>query len=214
MIRLAIAAGACLLSSVCLAASVGQSPVAAISLGTVGAGVEVSQPLIPQRLSVALQANYTEFSHDFVYDETRYYGHARLLNGGLLLKLQPFSSGFTLSGGAYVNGNRFRADTTQPIVVTDPLLGFSLPIATHGEVHGKFRPIAPYAAAGWTWGTQYPATLDLGVLFQGKVDASASLDCALPYCNALAEQQKQDLIDELRQYRWYPVLRFTWGFAL
>lgn len=54
----------------------------------------------------------------------------------------------------------------------------------------------------------------MGVLYQGSVDASANLDCVLPYCNALAEQQKQDLIDELRQYRCYPVLRFTWGFAL
>ncbi|WP_293396058.1 hypothetical protein [Nevskia sp.] len=213
MIRFAAAAVACLLSCAAAAASVGP-PVVAVSLGTLGAGIEVRQPLIPQFLSLALQAHYLEFSHDFVYDETRYFGHARLLSGGALLNLQPFGNGFKLSGGLYVNGNRFRADTTQPIVATDPLLGFSLPIATHGEVRGKFRPVAPYAGAGWTWGTRFPATLDLGVLFQGKVTASADLDCVLPFCNALAEQQKQDLINELRQYRWYPVLRFTLGYAL
>lgn len=44
MIRFAMVAGACLLSCPCSAATLSQAPVAAISLGTTGAGWNFASP--------------------------------------------------------------------------------------------------------------------------------------------------------------------------
>lgn len=182
-------------------------PDARLSVGTQGFGLELAQPLIPRYLTLSAQGNYFSIGDNFNEDGTEYDGHARLLTVGLLLNGHPFANGFRLTGGVYDNQNYLHGNNTEPIKRD------GVTVATNIDVSATFKHFAPYTGVGWVWGHRITASLDAGVMFQGKAKASFMVNCtAQALCQPEVNQEEQDVQREADKYRFYPVLRFAAGF--
>jgi hypothetical protein len=195
-----------LVSASALAGTADYYPDIRATAGTQGFGGEVSETLIPSYLNLSVQGNYLSAGHNFNQDDTEYRGHARLFTAGLLLNVHPFGNGFRLTAGAYDNENKLTAKNTQ--TVTDN----GIPVATNVQVKATFNRFAPYAGLGWVWGQRFTASLDAGVMFQGKAKTSFTVDCTFIGCQSLAQKEEQDVRAEADDYKFYPVIRLGLGF--
>lgn len=182
-------------------------PDARLSVGTQGVGLEIAQPLIPRYLTLSAQGNYFSYTDNFNEDGTEYDGRARLLTIGVLLNLHPFANGFRFTGGVYDNQNYLHANNTQPVKQD------GITVASNIDVDATFKHFAPYTGVGWVWGHRITASLDAGVMFQGKAKTSFMVDCtAQALCQPTVNQEEQDVQREADKYRFYPVVRFAVGF--
>jgi hypothetical protein len=178
-----------------------------------------------------LRAGYSTFhySGSFAVSGTQDIGTLKLSSIHGLIDVYPFGHRFHLSAGALVHdANRINASFLVPggssftlrnlTVVSDP----ADPI--HGRGSLRLPPFAPMLLAGW--GNIVPRSrhvsfpLEAGVVFQGP--PTTGLDLAGNVCgtsdssclafdqapgalaNLRAEQSK--LNDEVRPYRYYPVI--------
>jgi len=198
---------AALTMQVFTAGASGYIPDARLSVGTQGFGLELAQPLIPQYLTLSAQGNYFSYGDNFNEEGTEYNGHARLLTVGLLLNVHPFANGFRFTGGVYDNQNYLHANNTQPVQRD------GITLASNIDVDAAFKHFAPYTGFGWVWGHRITASLDAGVMFQGKAKTSFVVDCtAQALCQSAVDQEEADVRREADKYRFDPVLRFAAGF--
>jgi hypothetical protein len=115
------------------------------------------------------------------------------------------------------NGNKLTLDGKPSPVGTYTFNGNTYSSSDIPSVNGKvdFRKAAPYAGLGYgrPVGKGLSFAGDLGVLFQGSPRSSLAatcgaatpaLTCAQIHSDVAAEQNKLD--DDMRKYRFYPVV--------
>lgn len=227
-----------LLLSVCalgLSATAAQADVPlALDLhaGTLGGGLGLTIG-INDKLNARVGGSFFSISADAEGDDDpntagsalSFDGDLDLASGQVLADWHPFSGGFRISGGLFLNGNEFSAsarcnDTANGCEVG----GQNFSAADIGVISAvsDFDSVVPYVGIGWgnaveknkTWGFQ----ADLGVVFQGETNiqlsqqggcvtgnAAQQAQCRSDVDNQLAEEQRQ-INDDLDEFDIYPLL--------
>ena len=188
------------------------------SLGTTGAGLHVSVPVM-QQLNARFGINGLGYSHDGSTSDVDYDFKLKMRTFDAVLDYFPMSGGFRLTGGVVYNGNKIDANGRPNATGTYTFNGRTYAASAVGKLDGQidFRNLAPYLGIGWGnaiarekgWGF----SADLGVLFQGSPRTSLSnTGCTAPalVCSQIAADvaaENRSLQDEANDFKAFPVLR-------
>ena len=191
-----------------------------LKAGTLGAGLDVSKG-ISENLAVRLQANALSYDEDITESDVNYNADLELKSAGLLLDWHPFSGAFRVSAGAYWNGNEASV-TGRPTGVTYVIDGTTYTSAEIGSLDGKidFSSVAPYLGIGFgsapKAGRGMTVSFDLGVLYQGEPNVNLTVACGTTArCAQLQSDVAAEMVtlqDELKDYKFYPVVSFGIGY--
>ena len=184
-----------------------------LRVGTLGGGVELAHAFT-ETLGFRVSANGLHYNTTETYESVIYDSRLKLESGQLLLDWFPFSNNFRVSAGAMYNGNKYSLEGKPSAGGTFTINGKTYTSSEIGSLNGKvdFRKVAPYFGLGYGRPVGRGLLLigDLGVMFQGSprtslsVTCGATTSCAQIQSDVAAEQNKLD--DEMRNYRYYPVL--------
>lgn len=202
---------------ICLAASSGFADLGDFALGvkasTLGAGLEGTAGLLP-RLNLRAGANAFSFDFDANTSDIDYDLEVDLLSFPVVLDWHPFKdSAFRITGGILINRNEANADASSQSSYT--IGDNEYTAAALGSLTGKvdFNKVAPYVGIGWGNAVgknkRWSFSCDFGVVFQGEanIDLTASGPIASdPTFQANLAREKQELEDELDDYKYYPVV--------
>ena len=194
-----------------------------LKAGTLGAGLDVSKG-ISEKLAVRLQANALSYDKDITESDVGYKAELDLRSAGVLLDWHPFSGVFRVSGGAYWNGNKASA-TGRPIGGTYEINGQTYNSSDIGSLNGQidFPSVAPYLGIGFgsapKAGRGMTFSFDLGALYQREPNVGLTVVCGAaltgPQCTQLQNDVAAEAIslqDELKDYKFYPVVSFGIGY--
>jgi hypothetical protein len=210
----------CLLLSlllICLPVASGFANTGDFALGgkasTLGLGIDGTVGLLP-RLNLRVGANAFSIELDTSTSDIDYDMEVDLLSFPIVLDWHLFrDSGFRISAGALINQNE--ADLEGSSQSSYTIGGIEYTAAELGTLRGKvdFDTVAPYLGIGWGNAVgknkRWSFNCDLGVVFQGQanIDLAANGPVASdPSFQADLDQEKQDLEDELDDYKYYPVV--------
>jgi hypothetical protein len=192
--------------------------------GTTGVGGDVAWRIAPAT-SVRLGYSALDWDRDVNTSDVRYDGRLKLSNLSGLVDFHPIGPFFRLTGGLVYTGTKYDA-TAQPTGGTFTLGGRTYSASDVGSLGGTVKPgrsLAPYLGVGYgnVAGTGINFYFDLGVMFQGTPRADLNASCG-PALSASAcaqlqgdvEAEEARLRDELKRFRYYPVLNLgiTVGF--
>ena len=182
--------------------------------GTLGWGIEVVQSLQP---TVNLRFGFNRFHGEYSdsEDSVDYTVDVHLRSVGLLADWHPYDGIFRVTGGALYNDSEVELVGTP----ADSLLigDSSYSPSTIGTLtyNVSFRKVAPYLGIGFGNALHRPQAfsfvLDFGLVFSGipELDISASgLNAFLPAFQADLAREEQELAEDLRPFRYYPVIAF------
>lgn len=188
-----------------------------VKAGTLGLGVEGTWRALPY-LDVRLGANTFDYSDSGSQAGVNYDGELNLEQFYLTANLRFPLSPFRLTAGAYSNGNEINlasADNGSVIVIGDT----PYPADLVGRVTSKtsFSSTAPYLGVGYdfTLGGKFGLNLDFGVLWQGDPEVSVAADGILgtdPTFQAALEAERRELVDEVSDYKAWPVISLGFNY--
>ncbi len=178
-----------------------------VRAGTTGVGGDVAWKVAPT-LSARIGYSGLSWNRDVDTDRVRYDGKLKLSNVNTFLDFSPLGP-FRLTGGFIFNRNR--------IDLRGDLAGGSVT----GEVKSG-RSAAPYLGIGYgnVSGLGVNLYADLGIMFQGSPNATLNANCgglSAGQCASLQNEARAEearLRDELKRFKYYPVLNvgITVGF--
>jgi hypothetical protein len=186
--------------------------------GTLGIGPEVGYR-VNRSFGLRGNATFLGVSHNVNSDDIDYDGHLKLSSYGLMADLYPMGNGFRISAGARIDNNkvRLRATPTGDVEVGDDTY-------TAAEVgvlsgHVKASDFAPALTIGWGGGISRGVKLgvELGALFQGSprvhdLHATGTLASDPDFQASLRDEEKE-IEDDIDQYKVYPILQVSLGYA-
>lgn len=182
--------------------------------GTLGWGLEVMQSL-HENVNLRFGLNRYSGDHDGTEDHLDYTIDMNLQSVGLLVDWHPYDGVFRVTGGMLYNGNEvdFVVTPTESLRIGDTSYSPSaIGILTY---HATFRKLAPYM--GFGFGNALKKTqalgfvLDFGIVFHGSPELELSADgwdASLPGFQDDLAQEKQEIEEDLRPFRYYPVVAF------
>lgn len=176
-----------------------------VRAGTTGIGADVAFGIAPT-LSARVGYSALKWSRDVETSSVDYDGRLELSNLNGMIDFHPLGPVFRITGGVILNDNKYDVRGT---------LGGR---AVRGTVEPG-RSAAPYLGVGWgtVAGTGINFYADIGVMFQGSPKARLSADCSglgSAQCSSLVADEQARLEDELKRFKYYPVLNLglTIGF--
>jgi hypothetical protein len=188
-----------------------------VKAGTLGPGVDLTFGLT-KNFNLRLNGNYFGYSKGATVGDVRYDADLTLATGGVLADWYPFSNGLRLSGGVYYNGNKLEGTgkaSSVNGVKSVKLNGTTYAASDLGSlsIDGDLgNPVAPYVGIGWgnplDKEGRWTFTVDVGVLFTGSPDVTASVNGPLKNNSDV----KSDLNAEVKKvndkvdYPVYPVV--------
>lgn len=153
-----------------------------VGVSTLGLGVQVSTPIIPGSLDLAIGLNHFSYNHNGTYtgdsSSIPYHGNLRLQTIPVLLDYYPFQGVFRLTGGVMVNQNRMTLDSAGN--GTYMINNHQYSAQQVGTFTGRvaWKRVAPYLGIGWgskaARQTGFSMGFDLGVLFTGSPQVTLS----------------------------------------
>ena len=189
----------------------------AVTGGTLGVGPEVGYRVSPM-FGIRGNATFLSISHGFDSDDVDYDGKVKLKSAGAMLDFYPFKGGFRISAGARTNDNhgRLRATPTAATEIGD----VTYTPAQIGTLTGRaeVKDFAPALTIGYGGSMKagFLFGIEAGALFQGKVrireftsTGTLASDAAF---RAQLENERQDLQDDVDDYKVYPILQLTLGY--
>jgi hypothetical protein len=188
-------------------ADIGVSP----KVGTLGAGVVISKGY-SEKFSINIDLN--TFSYDTTENENNidYDFEFDLQTIGLLGNYHPFGGSFRLTAGMYINNNEFNLTGKPNAGGTFEIGNATYTAAQVGTLTGRvaFDSTAPYVGIGWGNRPEkhFGFTLDIGALYQGSPELTLQATGALanPALAADVERERQELQNDLDDFKWYPVV--------
>ena len=198
-------------------------------LGTTGIGLHASVPIADE---YGLHARFgTNYLRGYKFNkntrQVSYDFKASLRTIDALIDWHPVRNGFRMTTGIVYNNNVVTGIGVPRRVTTFAFENGSYSTTQIGRLDGRidFRQVAPYLGVGWQVpnnGRGWSISSDLGVMYQGSPRTKLSFGgCTLPgigcglLANALApllSAERQRVNDELRAYRFFPVLRVGVGY--
>jgi hypothetical protein len=193
------------------------APAASIGVtgGTLGVGPEVAQRFTPL-FAVRVNATFLNISHGFDSSDVDYRGKVKLGSVGLIGDIHPFLGGFRISGGVRYNNNKARATAT-PTASTE-IGGQTFTPTQIGTLRGRaeVKDFAPQATIGYQSGGLLPGFrfgIEAGALFQGTVKVKSLTSSGGGVPQARLDAERRDLQDDVDDYKVYPILQISLGFA-
>jgi hypothetical protein len=200
-----------LFTAAIIATGAAQAAGIGIKAGTTGIGADVGFGIAPT-VSGRLGYSALRWKYDVNTSNANYDGHLSLSNLNAFLDFHPLGPAFRLTGGVFLNNNKYEA-TGRP--------SGGLP----GSFNATVKPgnsTAPYLGIGWgnVAGAGANFYADLGVMFMGSPKATLSADCSAlsaSQCSAVQSQaavEQSNLEDRLKRFKAFPVISigFTIGF--
>ena len=194
-----------------------------LKAGTLGAGLDVSKG-ISETLALRLQANAYSYDEDITESDVEYSADLDLRSAGVLLDWHLFSGAFRVSAGAYWNGNETTV-TGKPTGASYVINGTTYTSAQIGSLNGQidFPSVAPYLGIGFgsapKAGRGMSFSFDLGVLYQREPNVGLTAVCGVGLPAGTCTQLQNDvaaeqvsLQDELKDFKFYPVVSFGLGY--
>lgn len=190
-------------------------------VSTLGFGIEGTGAISPN-FNGRLGFNYFDFGINTEQADIDYDADVRLLSATALVDWFPSRrSEFRLTGGLAYNNNK--VEGTARSAETLEIGGVEFPLALVGQLEGELtfpNTISPYIGIGYgnpvRQGRQFGFSIDLGILFAGspQVDLNATGPVGTlvgapvvgPFLQDALRREEEDLEDELRGLRIYPVL--------
>lgn len=176
-----------------------------VRAGTTGIGADVAWSLAPT-LSARIGYSALKWSNDVDTSRVNYDGKLNLSNLSGLIDFSPLGP-FRLTGGVILNDNKY------------DLTGRHSSGATLSGTVKPGRSTAPYLGVGYgnVSGLGVNFYTDFGIIFQGSPKASLSSNCAglsPATCASEVAAEQARLEDELKRFKYYPVLNIglTVGF--
>jgi hypothetical protein len=181
---------------------------------TLGVGPEVTARL-SDRVNLRVGVNLIDYSRSVTQDDNDEFDvDVRFRSVSGILDFHPTGGGFRLSGGALGNGNK--ADFVARAAGASYEIGnnrYGVPDVGALIGSATVADVAGYAGVGWGnpvgKDKRVGVFIDLGVLFQGAPEVT--LGATGPIAGNPAFQQdlaleEQELNDEVRRFRYYPVI--------
>ena len=214
-----------LMASLSVALLFAQPAAVSLKVGTLGVGADIVIPYKPD-VSFRLNANGFSYNDTRTIDQIDYDSTLSLKSLGVLADYYPQQSGFRLSGGLYLNGNQFEGSVTPNASQTLQIGNDTYTANEIGRLDTAIEPsqtISPYIGFGWEskkspgeWGFVF----DLGVIYQGspKIDATATVNPSVPQpikdeIDANIEIERQNIANEVKDYKWYPVIMIGFNYT-
>ena len=205
-LSIVIAALALVLAVPAARADIGINP----RVGFLGYGIEVSAG-VSDRLSLGVGFNNATRKRQGTTEGVDYEYDLRLRSGEVMANFHPFAGAFRLRAGALLNRNEFILTGRPGGSGTYDFNGTTYTAAEVGTLTGKvsFNRSAPYLGLGWgnrpngNWGL----TFDLGAVYQGKPKFSLEATGAAAGLAADLEAERQQAEQDLKSFKWYPVLQ-------
>lgn len=187
--------------------------------GTLGVGVEAGLKM-SDYLALRGGVNYLRFDFDTTIHKIDYNFEPTFFNADLLLDFHPFANPFRITGGLYINNNEVDVDGVyrQDLLPQDYRQYGYLIDQAHVKGTVSYNSLAPYLGIGWSSNQHGPGwgfNVDLGVVFQGSPEVS---DLYLDDPWGLGQRdevktwlvgERQEIVDELDKYEYYPVASLT-----
>jgi len=190
---------------------------ATLKVGTLGVGADVTVGLVEQ-LNARVNLNYFSYSTTVTGDKNDDGSESgslspklTLMTVGGLLDWHPFSQGFRISAGAYLNKNKIdlTADVKGTVDIDDKEYTLS-------DIGGTvdFKSLAPYVGLGYGNAAgengNWHFSFDLGVLFSGSPRVSLHATASDPSVQAQLDQSIAEEVknteDDMSVFTMYPVL--------
>ena len=214
---LAIAATAAFSASTAAAQDQRIGVFVAPQISTLGLGAEVGYQ-VNDYVAIRGGANAFNISRSFKVDNVDYDGDVKLKSFGAMADVFPFGGGFRVTGGLRLNYNEGELTGT-PMGGNYTINGRSYSAADVGQLEGEvtFNRVAPYLGIGWM-GSVFSPNLyvgaDLGVMFQGKpkVKLGATNSSIAGTFATDIEAERRKVEDDLKDFRFYPVLAVSVGY--
>ncbi len=204
-----------LVTSLAASSAFAEGTAIALRASSLGAGVELTQS-IAKSLNVRVGVNYFDYDFDASKDDIDYGFELGLLSGTAMLDWHAFNNGFRISAGGMYNGNKLDgvADPSNTYEIGNQTFTSAETGALTGEV--DFREFAPYLGIGWgnavAEGSPWTFQVDAGVAFQGRPRATLSSTGGTlsddPTLQAELRNEEENLEDDTRAFRYYPVISF------
>jgi hypothetical protein len=169
--------------------------------------------------------NYLKHDFDKTSGSVNYDIKAKLETVDILFDYYPSqASKFRLTGGIIYNGTNADAVAKPNANGSFRLNGTTYSLADVGVLHGEvdFRKAAPYLGIGWgnalSQDGRWQFNADVGAFYQGKANVKlVSVGCATSQaiCKQLVTDvaaERQKLMDDVSDYKVYPVLRASVSF--
>lgn len=205
-----------------------------IGVGTGGLGIDYAYP-VHRLLDVRAGYDFGSIQHDDDQDDVAYEGELKFSSARLLLDFKPFGGGFRISAGLYTGAPELELHADG---VDDYELGdndYNGDLVADGKI--DLGNAAPYLGLGWggtASTTGFGASFDIGVIFTGSPDvklqvtegraclANENEDCdpdadgfdvndgspeALTFQNDV-ELEREEVEDDARDFKLWPILRF------
>jgi hypothetical protein len=185
-------------------------------IGTLGWGAELTTPLATNahlRFGVNAYNWYADTTESGVdYDATWRTRTASLI--GDFFPIQD--SVFRISVGLFYNDNQLDMTAEPSSGNTYEINGTTYTAGQIGTLTGKltFDKTSPYIGVGWGNAFAKPYgwnfVLDVGALYQGRPKLTLSTNSSFcntdPTCQANLAAEQREAEEDLRSYRWYPVV--------
>lgn len=186
--------------------------------GTLGIGVTLSLPLIPDMLDARVLANGGVLTRHETTRGLNYRARAHFRNAALLADVYPFHGAFHLTAGAYYDDNRVDLNATPTNGYYD-VNGYMAPASAVGPVTGTvtYQRFAPYLGLGFSNDARMRAgfayVVDLGVMWDRPTTTlnapGAASDPALAAEIASVRAQIEQKANRLKAY---PVASLSLGY--
>ncbi|WP_156678992.1 hypothetical protein [Sphingomonas profundi] len=181
--------------------------------GTLGVGPEIGYR-VSDHFGARANATFLKVSHGFDSNDLDYRGKVKLKSGGIMLDAFPFGGGFRISAGARLNGNDGRVRAMAQNAVTVGRTTYTP--AQIGTITGtaETKNFAPALTLGWAGHNAqgFIFGVEAGALFQGKVRLNRFTNSTGLISAADLERERQDLQDDIDDYKVYPILQLTIGY--
>jgi hypothetical protein len=195
-----------------------------LEFGTLGIGANFSKR-INDNLAVRFNINGLKYSRSSTISDIDYDVDLHLFTVGVLGDYYPFSNNFRLSAGLYYNDNHANGKFTPTPTETFTLGDHTYTGSEIGQVDASvdFNNFAPYVGIGWGGRTSIEGLsfyANAGVLYQGtpNVHALATPNPSLPQnikdqIKADVEKERQDVYNDVKKYKFYPVLSVGFSYT-
>jgi hypothetical protein len=181
-------------------------------VGTTGVGLDFIYPA-SSSLSIRLSGATYNKSYDTTSANVQYNGKLKLNTIGLLADYFPGEGSFRFTAGLIKNNNKFEL-TGQAVGGSYTINNTTYTAAQAGSVTGTvdFPSTAPYLGIGWGAKIDNKSNIhfiaDIGIMFQGspKANVTATGAAANPALASDVNAAQDKLRDDVKNYRYYPVL--------
>ena len=183
-----------------------------VKAGTLGVGADLNRSIVPRVLNLRVGASFFKYSTNFTDKGIDYKADLKLGAVPIAVDVFPFKNWFRLGGGAVINLTEVDG-TGQASTGSLTIGGHQYTLESIGQLNAvlKANRVAPYFGIGFNNPIKRSGHLgffmDLGVLYHGTPAVKLTTTKTIPQLQADIEKQTQDVNNDIKDYKLFPVVQ-------